>query len=1245
ARKELPFESVEAGISYLQLKADEEAAAKRKLGSAAVPATALKALQCPDGHPITRRGEPAKFFQDKRTCHVCGTGIGSVSTFWRCTKNCKYNVCHQCLQSAAQDAGQAQLEVPRSEAPSESIESDVFALEHTVYFEGRGRLWAFSLQLDFGPQLAELRSCFQAPDAVLLRCDGEVEVISSLQQLQAPDLSALHLEEPQPLLARVLAEPNLRQLLAILCAPELASEAFRQDGVRILVEVICVSDDDIELASKGLCALLHTDRDLATSHLKALWPEMGLTLMRRLLQRPEGASLAVTLWLVEALEEAAEAFAAAGESPHMAAPGYRVAAKLARRKPPEPTSPTPPTSPEKAMDKDPSVEEDTCESTRELLDILTASVSAPRTAATDQGKQLEEEKKYSQMLRQRLRQQHAALKAAAPLLRLNDAQLEQTLSSVIEKGWDSTDWPRGKSLLHFLCEHCTDARGLRFVAALCPDLEARDEQNCRAMDYALRNPNPQVVEALLAVSRERNCSEAPQEASFKVLEEVPDLEELPNLASLEQEEKEPLGRQSIGAFYLLQTKLAKVERENELLKKKVGEMESLRTRLAKMSEPGGSEDCSGLIPEPYARFELKELHELQRVSESRLRGDSQSSATSTADGASAYEAEEVASTSSLEPDDAAKSLAGVLEKEKPTSPTSAGSEASEDKSKEPEGKLEAKEARTEVTEAKTAEPLATEEKDPVAPEVKEAPKAPPKGKGKGKAKPPPAPADAGPAGDKEPKGKGKGKAAAEPTKPAVTPHQELKSVPWTRYIGAQIKEGTVWDQVNQVYQSEGIMQALPCEEIEKRFGKSSASKPKAPSRRAEKPKTVKLSSINQQDRLQLELTLRTLPVTLNTGAKAAMALQAPHVLSPEELGALKRLCPTAEQEAELRQKRQAALEDESFKWDPVEQYMEDLSQISGCAMRLSCWKFLYNLPERLSHLQENLSRFERMLHSFLHSKEIPFLLSLILAFGNYLNGGKNEKRLGRADGFHVELLGRPGGLDQVNDSQGRNVRQLIFDVYCTKYASQAEKLLEELGPAFALVQRTLGKDSQQVPQLRKSVRVQIEDLDKQLTQLKSEFSAEHQELKDCLKLIADPADKFVLEIPGKFEQAKQDMEELILRKDHAMQKFKEVLSVFKAETYRGDPIVTDGQVKDGNPKEEMTSEVWCKIWDDFFVPSERALSFDEKRQKELIEPRFCKEKPVSLESLSILWGLSSATVEKPRRSLARRRESKTVAVA
>lgn len=37
---------------------------------------------------------------------------------------------------------------------------------------------------------------------------------------------------------------------------------------------------------------------------------------------------------------------------------------------------------------------------------------------------------------------------------------------------------------------------------------------------------------------------------------------------------------------------------------------------------------------------------------------------------------------------------------------------------------------------------------------------------------------------------------------------------------------------------------------------------------------------------------------------------------------------------------------------------------------------------------------------------------------------------------------------------------------------------------------------------RKSVRVEIEDLEKQLTQLRSEFTAKHAEMKEGLKLIA-----------------------------------------------------------------------------------------------------------------------------------------------
>jgi hypothetical protein len=89
-----------------------------------------------------------------------------------------------------------------------------------------------------------------------------------------------------------------------------------------------------------------------------------------------------------------------------------------------------------------------------------------------------------------------------------------------------------------------------------------------------------------------------------------------------------------------------------------------------------------------------------------------------------------------------------------------------------------------------------------------------------------------------------------------------------------------------------------------------------------------------------------------------------------------------------------------------------------------------------------------MVQCFHNSKELPSLLAIVLAFGNHLNGGKNEKRLGQADGFHIELLGRPGGLDVVNDPRGKNVRELIFKTFFEKCPDQAKALMVELKPFF-----------------------------------------------------------------------------------------------------------------------------------------------------------------------------------------------------
>lgn len=1074
----------------------------------------------------------------------------------------------------------------------------------------------------------------------------------------------------------------LRQLVAIVCAKEeLATEVLNQGGLSVFLGALRAENAAAELASTGLCAFLQHPRRRAevVELLSKDWQTYGPRLMPALLRAlvsdgpPARASMALLLWLLEEVEGAPGAFHAAAmrQEADDGAPGYRQLAATAHGA----------AALRRAQQKAPvALRESMCEavdaevhggfmedllkeeSSHEVLSILTASCATPQAACTElqrqQATQIKEEKKFTEMLQGKLRQSHRALQAMAPLVKLGDPDLERTLASILQNGWESAHWPEGQTLLHFLCEHSEDPRAVQLVSELCPDLEARDEKGLRAMDYAMQNPSSEVADQLLKVSRARACQ------SFGPLEddvygqnlEVIQEHEPPSAVSIsdpklsEIKQSVVLGKDgetehgTIGALFVLRTQLSAALRENEALKDKVGELELLRTRLAILSEERGPVAATGpLLPAEIAEkrergIEIQEVSSLQRVSDSAIRGDVAGSDNISA---SASECEPVpeppASVAASSPD------ASPTPREVPTEAASPKLLAP------PRGKAKGKGKGPQLPSPSPS----PSEGSSAASDIGDATPTPSSSKGKGKSKgPPPAPGGrpAGAETGEKGKGKGKGKAAVEPTKPTVKPMQDLKTLPWTRYVvGAQLQQGTIWDKVNFVYDEDHIMESLPLEEIEKRFGKSAGLQKvaKAEVKESKKPKTVKIDSITQQQRFQIEVSLRTLPVSLNNGAKAAQALKEldRSAITAEALQTLRRfLCPSEEQEMELSSKRQAVEVERSpedpFVWDPVEQFMEDLAQVRGCAMRLSCWGFLYNLPDRLSQLQDNLQRFEKMVRCFLTSVEIPFLLSLVLAFGNYLNGGKNEKRLGQADGFHVELLGRPGGLDVVNDAQGCNLRQLIFTVYCEKHQGRAEQLLRELAPMFGLVQRRLGKDAQGVPQIRKSVRVQIEELDKQLMQLKSEFSARHQELKDGLKQISDPADKFVVEVPPEFERARQQVEDLVRQKDTVVQQFKLVLANFKAETYRGDSVIVDGQVKDGNPKEEMTSEVWCKIWDDFFVPGERVLTFDEKRQKELIEPHFCKDSPLTVESLAILWGLPSASLssaQRPRAKAARRR--------
>jgi hypothetical protein len=504
--------------------------------------------------------------------------------------------------------------------------------------------------------------------------------------------------------------------------------------------------------------------------------------------------------------------------------------------------------------------------------------------------------------------------------------------------------------------------------------------------------------------------------------------------------------------------------------------------------------------------------------------------------------------------------------------------------------------------------------------------APSKGKGKGEA--PIAPS----------KGKGKGKdkgKKVEPLKPKVHLNLEVKSLSWKRWqMGTELQAGTVWDRVG-AHAAEDHLSLVPKGDLEIRFAKTGGTqKPEKLDRDddVKKLKFEKLGSVAESDRLQREVALKTLPVQLNTPGKviAAVLSMDSDLLAVDTAQMLHNcLCPSEEQESEMRVQRHAGeekyaqlmeswqaagcpqgKEPRPFQWDLVESFFEGMSALPATESRLSCWAFLGALPERLEHLRQGLNHFEAVVHCFRESEELPFFLGLVLAFGNTLNGGKNEQRLGRADGFHIEALSRQG-FDAVNDSQGNNIRQMIFEVYFAKTPERANKFLEDLAPLFTNVKRRFGKKAGN-PSFEKEVRIEIEEYEKSVAQLRGEWVKRNAELQRALQRIGTAGDdEFATRMPAAFECARVSLDELAGKKDMVKQQFHDLLNEFRAETYHDEHGV----------KQEMTSGVWCLLWDDFFVKGNLMLEHNERTQKDVLAPRFCRAEPLTIASLEMLWQL------------------------
>ncbi|CAJ1330220.1 unnamed protein product, partial [Effrenium voratum] len=542
---------------------------------------------------------------------------------------------------------------------------------------------------------------------------------------------------------------------------------------------------------------------------------------------------------------------------------------------------------------------------------------------------------------------------------------------------------------------------------------------------------------------------------------------------------------------------------------------------------------------------------------------------------------------------------------------------------------EAKEESKEEPKEEAATPKKGKGKGPPPPGGKGPPapagKGPPAPAGKG----PPAPGGKGPApagakGAKGAKG-GKGGKAAAPleTKPAVKPAQPMKPLWWTKMLfGSQLQKGdTIWDEVKD------DMEKIPLEELTERFSKSAVGKKEKPKKDETETKKEELKSLRVITDPQIvvgkEASLKKLPEPSEV-ARALDQLD-DTVLDMELLQVVKdNACPTAPQLKDMGEARQ---KNPNVPWALPESYMWVIGNMPAYQQRIDCWAFAMSYKEQQAAYDSALKAFLSVVECFQESEMLPVLLGLILAVGNYLNGGTNR---GQADGFDLETLGK---LEGIKDAAGKDVRDFIFDIFLNRMTEQSVQFCEELTPCMENINRRLNKDSDGVEKLDKSAKIAYEDFDICVTGLHADFLSKHETMQMILSYFEDPADPFKLRMPEIYAKAEEEMTALVKLKDTAKA---QLLKWFKIQA--------------------MKSSDFCLLWDNLLVPGNLIVNADVKMKKEFMIPSFCQNKPVSAEDLQMLWAFKAFDgkrtaakkgrgVRKRRRFSQRLRDAQTAAAA
>nr|XP_030858265.2 formin-1 isoform X5 [Gorilla gorilla gorilla] len=381
-----------------------------------------------------------------------------------------------------------------------------------------------------------------------------------------------------------------------------------------------------------------------------------------------------------------------------------------------------------------------------------------------------------------------------------------------------------------------------------------------------------------------------------------------------------------------------------------------------------------------------------------------------------------------------------------------------------------------------------------------------------------------------------------PRKPAIEPSCPMKPLYWTRIQisdRSQNATPTLWDSLEEP-------DIRDPSEFEYLFSKDTTQQKKKPlSETYEKKNKVKkiIKLLDGKRSQTVGILISSLHLEMKDIQQAIFNVD-DSVVDLETLAALYENRAQEDELVKIRQYYKTSKEEELKLLDKPEQFLHELAQIPNFAERAQCIIFRSVFSEGITSLHRKVEIITRASKGLLHMKSVKDILALILAFGNYMNGGNRTR--GQADGYSLEIL--PKLKDVKSRDNGINLVDYVVKYYLRYYDQEAgtEKSVFPLPEPqdFFLASQ-----------------VKFEDLIKDLRKLKRQLEASEKQMvvvckespKEYLQPFKDKLEEF-------FQKAKKEhkMEESHL--ENAQKSFETTVGYFGMKPKSGEKEITPSYV-------------------------------------------------------------------------------------